>query len=867
MKCLFWLVVVSVAGFAQVSHPRIWLDSTTMTRLRAQIATSHYNGTAVSDAPQFTAFLASANALVEKPVAPYDRNAMPNGSIYYNYMGSDWYAGVQTLGLAYQVTRSVTYSNKVKQILGVMADNGRILSLTSVSGVVQGMTVSGTNIPPGTTVLAIYPSGNSFNRYPQVRLSAWYSDTIPGDSTITFGGAVQLTTPPAGTSYSNFGPQDPQRNDSGYPDRNIVCALALGYDWVYDQLSSVEKSDYAHILDVWWAQVNYSGYQWASAKGGTTDNGCGNYGVSHLSAFSLAAIAFEGDDPTVTDIFYNSSHGVVTRLNSRFLPAMTSGCFASGYPSESYSYGNGTLLRLIATLWAYQTSGKAHLIGPGGFDWMPWLRQVALASIYNQRPDNWGLSDEGDWAGDYTGIMWQTLPYVTSAMLGTGTPEGGYALFQANNINFSAIPGGTPLASYGFSLSAFNAFLFFQPGAVPADYRAVLPTYWFGNAPGDYHTFSRTDWSNTAIQTSFAGTVGQSTDHQAFNAGHIYLQRGADRLLINSGQWRDTIGVVGTPSPFTGRNWALNTLYVDDSTLTATGYRYCADAYPGCQRGGASMPVPVHRESAEFVYSKADLTSAYAMPGWQIVYYPLSVYTRSFVSISGVSFVYDYAVAAHPAGSIRNQYWHTPALSTASPAGLASAISVNGNIASATVGASTIWIKSLLPTAPSIASTTDLLGYTGAPTGTQHFEISDMAQANSPITVYLTVLAPTDSFVAAMPSTMLISPSGFRGAFYDDGAQARVALFSSDGTPRSSCAYTIAAQAPSVRHVIADLAQGTYNVRKQAYTIVAGFLVGGDGTLTFESRGGGSFSVELADAPPPRSPAPRTARKPSPIIR
>jgi hypothetical protein len=120
-----------------------------------------------------------------------------------------------------------------------MADTGRVLSLTSVTGVTHGMTAAGTNIPLGTTVLATYPSGNSFNKYPQVRLSTWFTDSIPGGSTITFDGAIQLTTPPNGSAYSNYGLQEPQRIGNGYPDRNIVFALALGYDWIYDQLSSI----------------------------------------------------------------------------------------------------------------------------------------------------------------------------------------------------------------------------------------------------------------------------------------------------------------------------------------------------------------------------------------------------------------------------------------------------------------------------------------------------------------------------------------------------------------------------------------------------------------------------------------------------
>jgi hypothetical protein len=114
MKRLFLFVTFTAACFSQVSHPRIWLDSTTMTRLRAQIASSNYGVTAASDSAQYTAFIASANSMAAMAVAPYDRNAMTNKTIYYNYEGIGWYTAVRTLGLAYQVTGNKVYSDKVK---------------------------------------------------------------------------------------------------------------------------------------------------------------------------------------------------------------------------------------------------------------------------------------------------------------------------------------------------------------------------------------------------------------------------------------------------------------------------------------------------------------------------------------------------------------------------------------------------------------------------------------------------------------------------------------------------------------------------------------------------------------------------------
>jgi hypothetical protein len=463
---------------------------------------------------------------------------------------------------------------------------------------------------------------------------------------------------------------------------------------------------------------------------------------------------------------------------------------------------------------------------------------------------------------------------MASALLGPGIAEKGYGLFNANSPDFSKVPGGAPAASYGYTLTypAYVGFLYNQPGIPPADYTPVYPAYWFGDAPGDYRTYLRTDWSTSATQVTYTGGSIVAAGHQMHNGGHVYVQRGADRLLVNAGQRRGTAGVEGQPSAFSTAGWTLNELYLNDSTIIPLGHSgagstYCStsSATIGCQSNNqntGSAPM-AHKETAGYVYSKTDLHLAYSNA---ISSPPLTTYYRSFASIGGVSFVYDYTVAVNYTTALRKQFWHTPALTTANPAGIASNIAVSGNIASMTVGSSTIWIKSLLPVTTVVTSVPDLKSYSsGTQQTSQHFEISDPAQSASPITAYLTVLAPTDSFVASMPSTSLISPSGFQGALYDDGTLGRVVLFSADGTALSSCAYTIDALAASVRHVIADLAPGTYSVRKHGHTIGAPIVVGEDGTLTFDSNGGGGFSVTLVSPYPPRI-HPPVAKERSPNI-
>ena len=595
-----------------------------------------------------------------------------------------------------------------------------------------------------------------------------------------------------------------------------------------------------------------NGGDWSNdpAAGGANNNGCGNYATGHLLGFGLSAIAFEGDDPNTANIFNDSTYGIVTRLSSRFLPQVTSGCYASGFPSESYSYGSGTILRLAQTLWAFQTAGKSSLIG--NFDVHPLLQQIALSTIYAEHPDNWGINEEGDWAGQYVGILGQGLPYVISGMLGNSYAEGGYALYQYSQISLNGVPGGAPLPSYGYALDPTSAFLYYQPAAAPTSFNSALPLYRFGNAPGDFHTFIRSDWTSAALYTTFNGGNGRMTGHQSKAFGHLYVQRGADRLLVNAGQWAGTAGVNGATS-FTGDGWGGNTLFLSDPTMSTSGegygYPYCDPSRIGygCVAGGTAV-APTHKESSSYFFSKVNLGSAYGNRG----NYPLSTYYRSFVNIGGVSFVYDYSVAMNYVTAVRKQFWHTPALTSASFPGIASAINISGNSASATVGSSTLWIKALLPTNPTITSATDLLGYVGPNAGaTQRFEVGDPAQISTPVTRYLTVLVATASTVSVMPSTQLIDAGTMKGAIYDDGVAPKVVLFSADGKPKSSVSYAapFSASLPG-RHVVCDLAAGMYAVTKDGAVLVASVPVGNDGSLAFDSLGGGQFVVARGSGRP-----------------
>jgi len=641
--------------------------------------------------------------------------------------------------------------------------------------------------------------------------------------------------------------------NSGYPSRNIAMGMAIAYDWCYDQLSPTEKLNYTTLVDTWWTWVQASGYQWVCASG-ECPTPYGNYFSGHFLGFGLASLAMEGDDANMLTI----QAAILNNYNTYVAPAISltgsstsfpgpfgninipGGLMSGGYPMESYNYGGNTMLRLIQYMKAMQTAGKTDLFTAN----IPWLKQIAKNTVYEVRPDLWSVTDEGGWSGNFVRIFYYSLPYDVSGLL-VGTTEGGWLTFLYNSL----VSPPTPALPGSYVQTAWELFLYNQ-GTTPVDYTATLPTYYF--SPGlDEHTIVRTDWTRSAIHTTFNGnTVTAAEDHQSKAAGHISIQRGSDYLLINAGQWAGPTGYMSAPHSVDLANWHLNTLFYWDQGTSCLSQTSSNGQYAGCQMfwGLKNDTTIKHKEGTGYVFQEAPLTNAYLSTNSLTT---IRDYVRSFISILDIDFVLDRISA--PPTSVRNLEWHTPALDKAPVPGIASAISVNGAVASVTLGSSKLWIDTLLPTSPTVKQVTDVQDYSGSTQmSTQHFEVSDPnASSCSMNCLFLTVLAPTASSAGSMPTTSLITASGYNGALYNDGVTPRVAMFSTDGTSHNSITYTASySTGLTGRHVITDLAPGTYEVTKDGAAIYSGLIVGNDGSLSFITAGGATYAITQTSGPP-----------------
>ena len=612
----------------------------------------------------------------------------------------------------------------------------------------------------------------------------------------------------------------PAAIDSGFPSRSAIYGLAIGYDWLHERLTAKQKAAVAQALNIWFDWFTRAAFE---------NNGpaYGNYFGGHLLGFGLAGFATEAENPRGPEIVAH----IRGLFQSHVVRAFAAGGFAGGYPVEGYAYGARHFQRLLFYMLAVETSTGADIISRSGYP-----QRIARSLLYNLKPNNWQVSDEGACAGDFSGVLPPSLPIVLSSLL-AGTDEGRW--MQHLYRNLAAAPRG------GQAADAFVRFLFYDRRRPSTDYRLTQPT-WF-RSPGDEHFYRRSSWQSDAVWTSIAGGTTHWASHQMRGAGHISIQRGNDYLLVNSGQWKGSTGDFGNPQAFDLRSWRGNTLFVDDF-----GEYLFKDAdYLGGQGYWGSSRVLAQAGGPDFGYVKADLTTAYSVGDYK-PWSSRSVrsFHRSVLSMgNGVVVVFDRMRFLRP-NYVKKLYFHL------NPAGGPPTIS--GNTTTIRAGESALFIRTLMPASPVLGVAPDPVSAADSRTITYRLEVSDSVASTT--FNALNVLIATASSTTSMPATSkLQSANGTMvGALVTDAGVHRIGLFSTDGAPQSSARYTATyASKRGGLHVLADLMPDTeYSIARNGASIGTAWA-SRHGVLAFQSSKGGLFTVRSRAAAGTRRPGHR----------
>jgi hypothetical protein len=325
--------------------------------------------------------------------------------------------------------------------------------------------------------------------------------------------------------------------DSGYGIRFYGVAMALGYDWLYDALSSPLRTQVYGEINRWVTAFQAGGY----ARTEPTDN----YFVGYYAAQALGSLATEGDNP-LAPTFWNDW---LTRLHRQLVvPQFAQDVRGGGWP-EGWSYGTLSVENYLLGVMAAKTAKGLDLVADGFA--MPVEQAGHLIGL--SWPGGASLDDRGQMqdASNPSATrptLFTMLPYAqrmfNSAYAGTAQSFS----TQVRQLNQSTWP-----------TEEWQDALFWQAAAPLVDFRTLPLSY---TAPGLGTAAVRSDWSNSAVWASFvSGPYVGPPGHPSFDKGSLTILKGTYGLLVNPHGWFLRAAPDAGPKPSIDV-WTL--LYNDD---------------------------------------------------------------------------------------------------------------------------------------------------------------------------------------------------------------------------------------------------------------------------------------------------------------
>lgn len=591
--------------------------------------------------------------------------------------------------------------------------------------------------------------------------------------------------------------------DSGFPTRSVPYIAALIYDWLYDYPALNQNGRKAALV----SKVN-SWFDWykstAYEKNGPS---LSNYFGGHLLGFGTAGMAMDDDN--------DASHQMLPYMKTLWdatvaVDFTNGGSQSGGWPQQGFNYGPSHIIRLIKFAQAYKVFTEVTTGLPVNLFGESFYTSMALSHIYNLHPNRWEATDEGDSPTTYKSVMLADLPTALTSLL-----PGSYGSQMAYFINnFSTGPNGSKA-----SASLFTRVMFKGSSVTATDYRTLQPLSY--HSVPDQHVYVRSDWTDNAVWSSYNGGSWNWPDHQVAAAGHIALVRGSDVLLANASQWKGSTGITGSPDVDLWYSKGTNTLFFQDGGV----YSYYPTAsndpkYEGGQAFYGSNTNLKYEAGSGYTYSKNDHTTAYAVSSEYRPYSnrTLTLFHRNYLNLSGDTIVVFDRVQTSDPSYTKELRFHLHKQSE----------NVNtADLVQSTIGSSRVFVKKIFPIDGSIV-----------------LDTSDLASAlpririqpPSGVTTWtpLTVISTGESSASA-PATTTIDTTTMIGV--ETGG--KIAMFSKDGTEKTTVSYSVGATA---EHVLIDISPGVYAVDKDEAP-VGEYTASSQGVLSFSTDGAGAITV------------------------
>lgn len=812
-------------GFGQMaSHPRIWYN-TISTQMLAHKAANDAAWLAIK--ARADAYLAAniwtytitgasnANPTELTVLESFATNGFGIGSSVYLYFGGFTVAGWTTLNAA------VPPANLTNHYQCVI-DTIHTCHLAAIN--------STTWAPFGSQAPAVFPDYPTPSNaiYYSYEGSHWYDAAVVLSTVYKMTGtasyalkAIQLLDHINALAANNV--YAPINLDSGFPFRFVPPAVAIIYDWCFDQLDFDSGGASRKAATV--ATVNQY-YGWfSSGSNCTTGGGCpyanrsrawSNYWGGYIFGMSLAAYAVYDENVR--------SAAILNDVNGEFDTYWTAdwnspgGNAAGGYPLEGWSYGSGHFTRILQYLLARSTATGATLLGSS------YAQRMSTYLINDFMPTRWQTTALGQ--GVDSGLWGRSLLPVIATVIPTSN-EGGWANWLYEHLGSPPAPCGISTSCYAsnFAVQTPDTFLWVYPssmGGPSVDYTATQLPYAAMNGTGD--VFWRTGWTNNDNWMKFVGGNFNWTfsGHSCFAGGELNLTHGNDYLLMDACQWYGSFPYNGSNLNWVVQGKGGSTLFFDDGGSYVAGY-------PGGQVAAAPWKAPITKLTNSYAYAFSDQTAMYdravPIPTNRTVRY----FMREVVALGGGLFVAHDRVLAKSTAYTKYLQWHFPLAST----------TLVGATATTNKGSSTMHTVTVLPAAPTLTLTTD--------NDTSGNAVTQVLQAKDSVTGTglegLTVFYMGASGVS-LPTTAAITTDANHVGVQVADSTPKVAIFAAPVTDNGNNTYTPASYTSvsfnsthggTGNYLVAGLSPGTYAITGGSGGTV---LVGSDGTAYFASTSG-----------------------------
>ncbi|MFH1366791.1 MAG: FG-GAP-like repeat-containing protein [Patescibacteria group bacterium] len=583
--------------------------------------------------------------------------------------------------------------------------------------------------------------------------------------------------------------------NSWYTARYLVPSSAIIFDWCYEAMTEAERTRFISQLDTWASMIAVSptpSWAWHDSSS--------NYWYGYMWALTTAGYALFGHSINATTYLDYVKNIMVPEAlaqvnDQRLTWDISTGNFEYGRSkggewSEGNAYGIVNTEMLVATLFAIQNAE-----GINNFNSTSFFDEYITHTITNQPPGSLITIDAGDAYLDNVNGGKLKGPF-TMAVAGA----------IAKNSNSTAARYGKYwldlyLTSSSNSYKRFEDFIFYPMSTSALNFNQLNKDYF---AEGMQIQNYRSSWSNEATWFYSRFNMHYSDHSNDGQGGHFSLWKNG--WLIKDYAYTRYEG----PPP---NDAVHNLVYLPPDGDAENGMLW-------------DQPDILHRlNTNDYLYYAADASDVFSGPevrcDWRACNVLLNQRSFFYLKSNDNLLVYD-RIKTENAGD--EKAWQVY---------LENAPQISGNISSASNGNAKVFIKTLLPTNPSISA--------GTYAGEDRLQVKYPQAATE--NTFLHVIEAADGSPAAMSPASLVTAtnSNLVGSFVN---QQFIVLFSANNEIVSEAEYAVSASG-AVTHFITGLAANT-NYYFSGPTLCNHLTTNSEGVLSFTSSGSGKVDISTS---------------------